>query len=217
MHQHRLLISELEDAVRRGSPEKRVETLKRVTDLFLGGCERLTEVQIQVFDDVLGHLITRMESQALIELSERLAPINNAPIKVVHTLAHDDEIAIAGPVLSLSDRLTTADLIEIANAKSQSHLLAISQRRSLSESLTDTLIERGDRQVIGKLAENSGARLSEQAYARLVDQPEADESLLEALGLRINIPLHIFRRLLQRVTKAVRTRLLSLATPEKRD
>src|SRR5215813_11638626 len=107
MHQHRLLISELEDAVRRGSPEKRVETLKRVTDLFLGGCERLTEVQIQVFDDVLGHLITRMESKALVELSERLAPINNAPINVVHTLARDDEIAIAGPVLSLSDRLTT--------------------------------------------------------------------------------------------------------------
>jgi uncharacterized protein (DUF2336 family) len=125
MYQHRLLISELEDAVRRGSQEKRVETLRRVTDLFLGDNERLSEEQIQVFDDVLGHLMTRMESKALIELSERLAPINNAPIKVVHTLACDDEIAIAGPVLSLSDRLTTPDLIEIALAKSQSHLLAI--------------------------------------------------------------------------------------------
>jgi uncharacterized protein (DUF2336 family) len=217
MHQHRLLISELEDAVRRGSPEKRVETLKRVTDLFLGGHEQLTEVQIQVFDDVLGHLITRMESKALIELSERLAPINNAPINVVHTLARDDEIAIAGPVLSLSDRLTTPDLIEIAMAKSQSHLLAISKRSSLSEALTDALIERGDRQVISKLAENIGARLSEKTYARLVDQPETDETLLEKIGLRIDIPLHIFRRLLQRATEAVRARLLALATPEKRD
>jgi uncharacterized protein (DUF2336 family) len=217
VYQHRLLISELEDAVRRGSQDKRVETLKRVTDLFLNGSERLNEEQIQVFDEVIGHLIARIESKALVELSERLAPINNAPIKVVHTLANDDEIAIAGPVLSLSDRLTTADLIEIAMAKSQSHLFAISQRRSLSEALTDTLIERGDRQVIGKLAENAGARFSEQAYARLVDQPGADESLLEALGLRLDIPLHIFRRLLQRVTEAVRTRLLALATPEKRD
>ena len=217
MHQHRLLISELEDAVRRGSPEKRVETLKRVTDLFLGGCERLTEVQIQVFDDVLGHLITRMESKALVELSERLAPINNAPINVVHTLARDDEIAIAGPVLSLSDRLTTPDLIEIALAKSQSHLLAISKRSSLSESLTETLIERGDRQVLNKLAENAGARFSERAYAYLVEQSEADETLLEKIGLRIDIPLHIFRSLLMRVTEAVRARLLALATPEKRD
>jgi uncharacterized protein (DUF2336 family) len=102
-------------------------------------------------------------------------------------------------------------------AKSQSHLLAISKRSSLSESLTDTLIERGDRQVISKLAENAGARFSENAYAYLVDQPGTDETLLETLGLRLDIPLHIFRRLLERVTEAVRTRLLALATPEKRD
>jgi uncharacterized protein (DUF2336 family) len=216
-YRHRSLITELEDAVRRGSQEKRVETLKRVTDLFLVGSEKLNEEQIQVFDEVLGHLITRMESKALIELSERLAPVNNAPINVVNTLARDDEIAIAAPVLSLSDRLTTADLIEIAMAKSQAHLLAISKRSSLSESLTDTLIERGDEQVIRKVAENEGARLSDKGYACLIERPEHDETLLEKLGLRLDIPLHLFRRLLERATAALRERLLSLATPEKRD
>lgn len=214
MHGHRSLIAELEDAVRRGSQEKRIETLRRVTDLFLVGSEKLNEEQVQVFDEVLGHLITRMESKALIELSERLAPVNNAPVNVVNALARDDEIAIAAPVLSLSDRLTTADLIEIALAKSQAHLLAISKRSSLSESLTDTLIERGDRQVIRKVAENEGARLSEKAYACLIEQPEPDETLLEKLGLRLDIPLHLFRRLLERATAALRDRLL---TPEKRD
>ena len=169
-YRHRSLIAELEDAVRRGSQEKRVETLRRVTDLFLVGSAKLNEEQIQVFDEVLGHLITRMESKALIELSERLAPVNNAPINVVNSLARDDEIAIAAPVLSLSDRLTTADLIEIAMAKSQAHLLAISKRSSLSESLTDTLVERGDEQVIRKDAENEGARLSEKAYACLIER-----------------------------------------------
>ena len=216
MYHHKSLISELEDAVRRGSEATRVETLRRITDLFLGANEQLNEEQILVFDQVLGHLITRMELTALIELSERLAPIHNAPIEVVHTLARDDEIAIAGPVLSMSDRLTTPDLIEIAMAKSQSHLLAISKRSSLSESLTDVLIERGDRKVISKLAENVGVRFSEKAYAYLVDQPEADETLLETLGLRLDIPLNIFLRLLERVTEAVRTRLLALVQ-DKRD
>ena len=211
------LISELEDAVRHGSQEKRVKTLRGITDLFLNAKERLSEEQIEVFDDVLCHLITRMEARALIELSERLAPINNAPSNVIHTLAVDDEIAIAGPVLSLSDRLTTPDLVEIAMAKSQAHLLAISRRSSLSESLTDVLVERGDMQVVTALAENAGAKLSEKAYADLVEKSEADKSLLEKLGLRLDIPLHIFRRLLQRVSEAVRARLLALASPEKRD
>ncbi|HEY6024595.1 MAG TPA: DUF2336 domain-containing protein [Pseudolabrys sp.] len=217
MYQHRSLMSELEDAVRRGSREKRVETLRRITDLFLTQNEQLNEEQIQVFDQVLGHLLTRMESNALIELSERLAPINNAPIKVVHTLAEDDEIAIAGPVLSLSDRLTTPDLIEIAVAKGQPHLLAISKRSSLSELLTDVLIERGDQEVISKLVENSGARFSEHAFAALVDKPGADETLLEKLGLRLDIPFNLFVRLLERVSEAVRTRLLALVSEKRSD
>jgi uncharacterized protein (DUF2336 family) len=217
MHHHKSLISELEDAVRRGSPEKRVETLRRIVDLFLGANEQLNEEHILVFDQVLGHLIARMELTALIELSERLAPIHNAPIKVIHTLARDNEIAIAGPVLSMSDRLTTPDLIDIAMAKSQSHLLAISERSSLSEPLTDVLIERGDRKVIGKLAENAGVRFSEKAYAYLVDHPETDETLLEALALRLDIPLKIFLRLLERVTEAARTRLLALVQGKRND
>jgi uncharacterized protein (DUF2336 family) len=217
MYRHPSLISELEDAVRRGIPEKRIETLRRVTNLFLSESEQLNEEQVQVFDEVLGHLITRLESKALVELSERLAPINNAPIKVVNNLARDDEIAIAGPILALSERLTTRDLIEIARVKSQSHLLAISKRNSLGESLTDTLIVRGDRHVFSKLVENAGARFSEKTYARLAELAEDDETLCEKLGLRLDIPLHIFRRLLERATEAVRTRLLALATPEKRD
>src|SRR6478752_7618106 len=182
------LMSELEDAVRHVSQEKRVRTLRGITDLFLGAKERLSEEQVEVFDEVLCHLITRMEARALIELSERLAPINNAPTNVIHTLAVDDEIAIAGPVLSLSDRLTTPDLVE-----------------------------RGDTSVITSLVENAGAKLSEKAYANLVDKTDADESLLEKLGLRLDIPIHIFRRLLQRVSDAVRGRLMAVASPERRD
>jgi hypothetical protein len=211
------LISELEQAVRSGSPETRVRTLRRITDLFLGTKEKLSEEQIEVFDQVLSHLIARMESTALIELSERLAPVNNAPNNVVHTLAVDEEIAVAGPVLALSDRLTTQDLVEIAMAKSQSHLLAISRRSSLSASVTDILVERGDTEVITALAENAGAELSEKAYADLIDKSDADESLLEKLGLRLDIPIHLFRRLLERVSEAVRTRILALAPADKRD
>ena len=211
------LISELEQAVRSGSQETRVRTLRRITDLFLGTNEKLSEEQIEVFDEVLSHLIARMESTALIELSERLAPVNNAPNNVVHTLALDDEIAVAGPVLALSDRLTTRDLVEIAMAKGQSHLLAISKRSSLSAFLTDVLVERGDTQVITSLADNAGAELSEKAYAEIIDKSDTDETLLEKLGLRVDIPLHIFRRLLERVSEAVRTRILALAPAGKRD
>src|SRR4051812_33105606 len=113
------LITELEDAVQGGSAEKRVETLRRVTDLFLDDADRLNEQQISVFDDVLVHLIQRIETKALVQLSTSLAPVSHAPVQVLGRLARDQDISIAGPVLAQSNRLSDNDLIEIARSKGQ--------------------------------------------------------------------------------------------------
>src|ERR1700709_138743 len=86
------IIAELEDAVRDGSPERRVDTLRQVTDLFFYDGERLSDDQVKVFDDVLCLLIARVEIRAREELSKRLAPIDYAPTEVIQRLANDDEI-----------------------------------------------------------------------------------------------------------------------------
>lgn len=84
-------------------------------------------------------LMVRIEAHALSELSEQLADTSRAPIEVVRRLAHRDEIEVAGPVLARSARLTDQDLIEVAKVKGQEHLLAISRRAELHESVTDVL------------------------------------------------------------------------------
>ena len=60
------IICELEDAVKGGRPP-RVETLRRVTDLFMHDGERLSAEQVKIFDDVLCLLIARVESRARAE------------------------------------------------------------------------------------------------------------------------------------------------------
>src|SRR5271169_4931125 len=179
------LIAELEDAIKSGSSDKRVQTLRRVTDLFLNDADRLNEAQIGLFDDVLCHLIKRIEIKALVELSGHLAPVDNAPIEDIRQLARNDEITVAGPVLTQSTRLTTGDLVEIAGTKGQQHLLAISGRSQLEEAVTDVLLVRGDREIVHKLARNAGARFSETGFTTLVRNAETDESLAEKIGLRI--------------------------------
>ena len=64
-----LLVDELEAAIQSGSQEPRVQTLRSVTELFLKDAERLNEAQVSVFDDVLCHLIKRIEAKARVELS----------------------------------------------------------------------------------------------------------------------------------------------------
>ncbi len=210
------LIAELESAIKSGSKDKRIETLRRITDLFVADAERLNDRQIEVFDDVLGHLIKRIEDKALAELSGRLGPIANAPAEVVRRLARHDNIAVAEPVLTQSARLSDDDLIEIAETKTQAHLLAISGRAQIGASVTDALLQRGDSQVLHQLAANNGARFSETGFGSLVKHSENDERLAEKVGLRVDLPLKLFRELLMRATEAVRTRLLALAGPESR-
>jgi uncharacterized protein (DUF2336 family) len=211
------LISELEDAIQSGSKDKRVDSLRRITDLFVADADRLNDQQIEVFDDVLCHLIKRIEGKALEELSRRLAPINQAPSDVVRRLARNDDIAVAAPILTQSTRLTDSDLIEIANTKPQGHLLAISGRSQIGAPVTDVLLHRGDRDVFHKLAGNSGASFSENGFATLVKHSERDEQLAEKVGLRLDLPLRLFRELLLRATEAVRSRLMALAGPDSRE
>jgi len=207
------IIAELEDAVRGGSSARRVETLRQVTDLFLNDGERLSDDQVKVFDDVLCLLIARVETRAKAELSKRLAPLDYAPFEVIQHLAWDDEIEVAGSVLANSSRLGTEVLVEIASSKGQDHLLAISGRPNLPAAVTDVIVDRGEDQVIRRLANNAGAQFSEEGYSNIVARASADDELVEILGLRDDLPASCMRDLLRRAKDAVRARLLAIAPP----
>jgi len=207
------LLPELEDVVQHGSAEKRAETLRRITTLFLDGAAAFSNEHVGLFDDVIGYLIEEIEAKALAELARRLAPVPNAPEGVVRTLAENDDIAVAGPVLKQA-RLDDPELMQIAESKSQAHLLALSERTSVSEALAEILVTRGDREVARSIATNRKAHLSENAFSTLVKRAEQDGVLAEKVGLRTDIPPRLFRQLLMQASDVVQKRLLAQAKPE---
>jgi uncharacterized protein (DUF2336 family) len=211
------LIDDLETAIKQGDPGSRVQTLRRITDLFLHDANRLNDEQISVFDDVLCLLAEKIEKTALVELGTRLAPVDMSPIKVIRRLARDDQIEVAAPVLTGSRRLSTADLVEIVKTKSQDHLLAISERTILEPTLTDALLVRGNQRVVSTLAKNAGAQFSDMGFTRLVERADGDDSLGELVGLRRDLPGNLLQELLRRATEAVKQKILSLVPPERRE
>jgi uncharacterized protein (DUF2336 family) len=201
------LIAELDGVIKVGSPSRQTRILKQVADLFQADVDRLDETQTDVFDDVLIRLMERVDTQALIHLSTILSEIELAPRETVRQLASHEDAAVASPVLAKSNRLSEKQLIEIAGSRGQQHLLAISARKTLNETLTEVLIRRGDAGVFNALAQNAGARFSESGYATLVGKAERDESLTERLGLRLDIPAKLLRKVLAMATDAVWLRL----------
>jgi uncharacterized protein (DUF2336 family) len=208
------LIPELEEALAHGGAEKHGEMLRQITTLFLAGADSFNEDHIRLFDDVFGRLIEEIESRAKAELSNRLAPIANAPIELLRRLAKDDDITIAGPVLAQSPRLEEKDLVDIASTKGQAHLLALSGRDQLQANVADVLALRGDRNVVRNVADNPSAQFSETGFSRLVKRAQHDGTLAESVAQRPDIPDHLFRELLVRATEVVQRRLLAAAKPE---
>src|SRR5664279_470921 len=207
------LLPELEEVVQHGSAEKRAETLHRITSLFLDGAPSFNKEHVALFDDVIGCLIEEIEVKALAELARRLAPVPNAPTGVVVALARNDDIAVAGPVLKQA-HIGDPDLKYIAETKSQAHLLALSTRLGINETLSEVLVRRGDGAVARSVATNRKARFSENAFTTLVKRAERDGVLAEKVGLRTDIPPRLFRELLMQASDVVQKRLLAQAKPD---
>src|ERR1700731_100814 len=216
------IVDQIKTTIHIGSAEKRLATARQVTDLFLSSAGSFNHEQIELFGDLLERLINTIELRAiadvstriaLAEMSSQLAPIAQAPPSVVRRLASNDEIAIAGPVLTESARLSAEDLVEIANTKGEQHLLAISGRWWLKEIVTDVLLARRYPSVSRRVISNPGARVSAAGFAIVLTQAESDPELAVETGIRVDLPSDLRQELLRDATEALRSRLLSRAPP----
>ena len=119
----------------------------------------------------------------------------------------DDEIEVAGPVLRDSEQLEPYALVANVCLKGQDHMLAISERKSIDEAVTDVLVTRGNQEVVNSVARNNGARISDFGFLHMIKRAEGDSILAEQLGLREDIPRHIFQQLIAKASEDVRKRL----------
>jgi uncharacterized protein (DUF2336 family) len=205
MTNEKSFLRDLDEAVQRGTDESRTRALWHTTDLMLAG--RFSEDEIWTFGEVIGRLADEIEVAARAQLARRLAKFDLAPVNIIHKLAFDDAIEVAGPILRESKRLEPYALVANVCTKDQSHMLAITQRETLEESVTDELVTRGNQEVVKSVANNNGARFSDFGFMHMIQRAEGDSILAEQLGLRKDIPRHVFQQLIAKASDDVRKRL----------
>src|SRR5215510_6505611 len=202
------LISDLENAVATRSVEAGT-ILRRVTDLFLLNTGHYSPDQLELYDGILKVLIAAVEVSARAELAERLACVDGAPSNTIRTLALDDAIEVAEPILAQSSVLDDEILTYCITIKGQDHLLAIATRATLSEVVTDQLVTRGNTKVLRTLASNPGAAISDLGFGILVKKSTDDDWLSERVARRLDIPEHHLRELISKASDIVRQRLMA--------
>lgn len=178
-------------------PEKpdswRDAVLRRIVDLFLAGAALYGDEQVALFDEVIVRLIQKMDRLQLAELSNRLAPVANAPVRVLGRLARHSDVAVSGPILDQAEALPDADLIEIADKdRVDPNLLAkIAARTHLNTAVTDVLIKRGNKAIQRKIIDNANALVSEEGFARIITALNGDKNLASAIAARNDVPAEL--------------------------
>ncbi len=189
------------------SIEGRKQLVAVVSDLFFATDTVITARERALITDILQKLIDDVAVPVRRALAERLAEEATAPHEVVVALAND-EIEVAAPILLKSEALLDVELIEIIRHRSLEHQLAIAMRRSVSEPVSEALVETGSVDVIKTLLENENARIAEATMAYLVDQSRTVDSFQEPILRRHDLSPKLARKMYYWVSAALRQHII---------
>lgn len=189
------------------SVEGRRALAESIGDLFFERATVLTDHERALMSDILRKLILDCEMAVRRDLSERMSQMDSPPHELLVTLAND-EIEVARPILMQCTLLHDMELIGIVRHRTQQHQLAIAMRSSLSEPVSDALVETGDADVIKALLENQDAKISEATMAYLAAESRRVDSYQEPLIKRKDLGPDLAARLYLWVSAALRRYIL---------
>jgi uncharacterized protein (DUF2336 family) len=195
----------LKQLAREHAPDRRHELIRAISTAFFAAPHR-TPTELSLFDDIMDTVLAEVEPLARRELAERIADLDDVPYRTLRRLARD-AIDVAKPVLMRSPALADEDLVPIAREEGQEHLLAIARRLTVSEVVTDILVERGDDEVAVVVTANEGARFSDAGFEWLAARATACETILNRLVMRRDLPERVATDLLPVLASAVASKI----------
>ena len=187
------------------SVEVRIETAEKLASQIDGS--GLSDVERRLAGDILRLMAKDAEVRVRAALAIHLKESDALPHDVAVNLAHDVD-TVALPILQFSRVLTDDDLVEIVRSQGAVKQLAITQRRTLSSSVSDALVETGNPKVVENLVSNQGAEISEQALQAIVDDFGGEDAIQGSLVHRANLPVTVAERLVTMVSDQWREHLI---------
>ncbi len=168
----------------------RRQLTKRLSDVICIPASQLTPQERHMAGDVLVELLRTTDVELREGVAKRLVMLNEAPRTILVILAKD-EIQIARHVLENAMGLSDSDLIQITQKVSTEHRKMIAQRRKISDSVVDVMVQFLEEDVVETLLKNQGAEFSETALQRILTVSRSHQPYVELLAKRVELrPSH---------------------------
>jgi uncharacterized protein (DUF2336 family) len=183
--------------IRGDTPEARANVAHKI-------CRRIDTMELTPEEqESARQILDLMCNDAVVLVRRALAvTLRNSPKlprDIAIKLAKDIDV-IAVPVLKNSPVITDEDLVEIVLSGSPEKQIAIAQRPTLGEGLTEVITLYGSKQAVEACALNEGAAFSDDAYAGLLKRFANDDDIKRAVISRSSLPTHVTEKLVSLVT-----------------
>jgi len=187
------------------SAEVRAETTAKIASQFV--VEALSPAERQIAEDIFRKLVKDVEVRVRESLAAHLKNSPDLPHDVAMALACDVD-SVSLPMLKFSEVLTDEDLVVIVRDQGGAKQVAIAQRSSVSSRVADALIDTGNEKAVARLVANEGAKLTEQALGRVIDEYQESEAVSDSLSRRPSMPAAISAQLVEALSGRLQDFLL---------
>jgi uncharacterized protein (DUF2336 family) len=144
---------------------------------------------------VLELLVRDLAVEVRQALANTVAASAKLPSHVACQLA-GDVIEVAAPILERSPVLTDEDLVRVVRTNALQYALAVAGRERLSELVSETLVDTGHEEVVVRLVDNAGARISQSTMRRVIQDFRGSEQIHARVIRRPELPYEVVEQLI---------------------
>lgn len=190
------------------SASSKTELAAVVDSLFENRGEALSDRERSLMFNIIQNLVHEVEASVRRKLSKNLAEDPNIPRELARTLAADEHLDVAYPILTKSKVLQDEDLMEIIRLRTEEYHLAITLRDDIGERVSEALVETKNPSVITSLLKNDNAQISQATMNYLVEQSRRVDTFQEPLLHRSDLSEELAKKMFMWVSAALRTHIV---------
>ena len=188
------------------SSAHRRETAQKISGAY--SAEALSPEERRIAEDILSVMARDVELSVRAALSENLKSYAGLSHDIAVTLAGDVD-AVALPVIRFSEVLTEDDLIDIVRSSGTAKQTAVASRPTVSERVSEALVETEKEEVVATLVANDGAQISERSYQKVLEDFGDNEAINSSIVHRHNVPVSVAERLVHLVSEKLQSELMA--------
>jgi uncharacterized protein (DUF2336 family) len=173
------------------STSARIDTARKVAGQLAG---TLTDAERKLAEDIVRAFLQDAETRVRAALADTLKTCPAVPQDVALGLARDvAEVAV--PFVQFSQGLSDADLIAIIAENGLPAQIAVAQRSTVSEPVSEALVRQGGEDAVAALVGNTGARISDSTFGEIAERHGGSSKVAQALAVRPKVPVAIAERM----------------------